>query len=604
MRSPHPVLFVLAALAASCASTPPTAPAPEAGPTASAALGGPVRLTLVGLNDFHGQVEPHRTPLKDGQVVEEGGAATLAAYVARLRQDNPGGVLLVDAGDLFQGTLPSNLTEGAVVIDVYNHLDVAAAAIGNHEFDYGPVGPGAMATRPGDDALGALKARVRQARFPLLSANLREAATGQRPAWTGNDGTRLLTVKGVKVGLVGLTTEATPDVTNPANVASLRFLPLAPAAMEGARSLRARGAEVVVAVAHAGGRCPDLKNPRDTSSCERGGDAEILTMLDALPPGTLDAVVAGHTHQPMGHFFGGVPVIETSGQARSLGVVELYVDPASRRVLTERTRIQAAIPLCAQVDATRGTCDGRRLREQPAVRLVPATFLGAPVVPDAEVTRLLAPALATAREAQQRALGVSAATPLARGYTAEGALGNLIADALREAAGADVAVMNPGGIRADLPAGPLSFGQVYEVLPFDNTVALLQLTGAELRRLLELAHASDRGAVFAVSGLELTLARCPGPQRFQGATLVGGTALAPGKTYRVAVPDFLARGGDGVGPVTRALPPERVDLTPVRDMDLREAVIAYGKARGGTLQAPPLGRVRYMGVADCPGASR
>ncbi|NMO13713.1 bifunctional metallophosphatase/5'-nucleotidase [Pyxidicoccus fallax] len=599
MHPSRSVLVALAALVAACAGTAPTAP-PVAARSAPAE---PVRLTLVGINDFHGQVEPHRTRLKDGQVVEEGGAATLAAYVARLREDNPQGVVLVDAGDLFQGTLPSNLTEGAVVIDVYNRLGFTAAAIGNHEFDYGPVGPGAMASRPGDDPLGALKARVRQARFPLLSANMVEAATGKHPAWTGNDGTHLVTVKGVKVGLVGLTTESTPDVTNPANVASLRFLPLAPTALEAARSLRARGAEVVVAVAHAGGRCADLKNPRDTSSCDRG-DAEILAMLDALPPGTLDAVVAGHTHQPMGHFFGDVPVIETTGLSRSLGVVELYVDPASRRVLPQRTRIQATIPLCARVDAQEGTCDGRRLRDRDGVRLVRATFLGAPVVPDAEVARVLAPALALADEAQRRPVGVSAATPLARGYTEEGALGNLVADALREAAGADVGIMNPGGVRADLPAGPLSFGQVYEVLPFDNTVAVLQLTGAELRRLLELAHASDRGAVFAVSGLEVTLARCPGLQRFQDATLTGGRPLEPGKTYRVALPDFLARGGDGLGPVTRALPPERADLTPARGMDLREALIAYGRARGGTLTAPPPGRVRYTGVATCSGAPR
>lgn len=598
MRFSHPVLLALAALVAACAGTPPTVP-----PQGGAVPAEPVRLTLVGLNDFHGQVEPHRTRLKDGQVVEEGGAATLATYVARLRADNPDGVVLLDAGDLFQGTLPSNLTEGAVVIDVYNHLRFTAAALGNHEFDYGPVGPGAIASRPGEDPLGALKARVRQARFPLLSANIVEAATGQRPAWMGNDGTHLVTVKGVKVGLLGLTTESTPDATHPANVASLRFLPLAPAALEAARSLRARGAEVVVAVAHAGGKCPDLKNPRDTSSCERG-DGEILAMLDALPPGTLDAVVAGHTHQPMGHFFGDVPVIETTGLSRSLGVVELYVDPVRRRVLPGRTRIQAAIPLCARVDADTDTCDGRRLRDQAGVRLVPASFLGAPVVPDAEVERLLAPALKLAQEAQRRPVGVSAATSLTRGYTEEGALGNLIADALREAAGADVAVMNPGGVRADLPAGPLSFGQVYEVLPFDNTVAVLQLTGAELRRLLALAHAHERGAVFAVSGLQVTLTRCPGPQRFQDATREGGRPLETEGTYRVAVPDFLARGGDGLGPVTRALPPERVDLAPARGMDLREALIAYGRARGGTLSAPPLGRVRYMGVADCSAAPR
>ncbi|MFP2933828.1 5'-nucleotidase C-terminal domain-containing protein, partial [Pyxidicoccus sp. 3LG] len=173
-----------------------------------------------------------------------------------------------------------------------------------------------------------------------------------------------------------------------------------------------------------------------------------------------------------------------------------------------------------------------------------------------------------------------------------------------EASSTARSVMNPGGVRADLPAGPLSFGQVYEVLPFDNTVAVLQLTGSELRRLLELAHDSDRGAVFAVSGLEVTLARCPGPHRLQDVTLEGGRPLEPGRMYRVAVPDFLARGGDGLAPVTGALPPERANLTPVQGMDLRLALIAYGKSRGGTFTAPPLGRVRYTGVAECPAAPR
>ncbi|QSQ24310.1 bifunctional metallophosphatase/5'-nucleotidase [Pyxidicoccus parkwayensis] len=603
MRSPRLVLVALVALSAACASTPSSTPPGVVGSTASAASAGPVRLTLVGLNDFHGHVEPGRTVLKDGQVVEEGGAATLAAYVARLRADNPGGVLLVDGGDLFQGTLPSNLTEGAIVVDVYNRLGVAAAAIGNHEFDYGPVGPASMPKGPGEDPLGALKARIQQARFPMLSANLRDAATGQRPAWTGNDGTALVTVKGVKVGLVGLTTESTPESTNPVNVASLRFLPLAPAALEGARSLRARGADVVVVVAHAGAKCPDLKNPHDTSNCDRG-DSEILSMLDGLPPGTVDAVVAGHTHQAVGVFYRGVPVIETSGMARSLGVVELYVDPASHHVDSERTRLQAAIPLCAKVDAATSSCDARRLKEQPQVKLVQATFLGAPVVPDAEVERMLAPALKTAREAEARPLGISAAAPLTRGYVQESVLGNLLADAIRDTARADVALMNPGGIRADLPPGPLTFGQVYEVLPFDNTVAVLQLSGAELRRLLELATNTDRGAVFPVSGVELTLGKCPGPQRLQGVTLAGGAPLEPGKTYRVALPDFLARGGDGLQPLIQSLPPERVDLTPVRGMDLRDALVAYGKSRGGTLPTPALGRVRYTGVAECSGAVR
>ncbi|HEX8698759.1 MAG TPA: bifunctional UDP-sugar hydrolase/5'-nucleotidase [Myxococcaceae bacterium] len=571
--------------------------APAAAATPSAAPE-PIRLTVVGTNDFHGWVAPHRTALKGGVELREGGAATFAAYVARLRADNPEGVLLLDGGDMFQGTLASNLGEGAVVIDVYNHLGYTAACIGNHEFDYGPVGPSPVPRTPEDDSLGALKERMKQARFPILSANIREAATGQRPAWLGNDGTHLVTVKGVKVGIIGLTTTSTPETTNPTNVVGLRFDPLTPAILEGARSLRERGAEVVLGVAHAGGRCPKLDNPRDLSSCELN-NGEIYSVLEPLPPGTLDGLVAGHTHQVMGHFLYGVPVIETSGLGRSFGYIELFVDPVSRKVLPERTRIQAAIPLCTQVDATSGTCDGRKLRDQAEVRLVPATFLGAPVVPDAAVEALVAPALAQVEKEQRRELGVDVPVALKRDYNGESAVGSILADALREVARADVAMMNPGGLRADIDAGPLTFGDVYEVLPFDNTVSIVSMTGEELKRLLQFVYGPK--GVFQVSGLKVKLARCPGPQRFQGATLANGKPLDPKKLYRVAMPDFLARGGDGLGTVLDTLPQGRIDLGLARPGSLRDELAAFWQARKTPLTAPPSGRISYVESAGpCP----
>jgi 5'-nucleotidase len=592
MRTFRSTALTLAVLVSACRGGPTPAPPAPVTPPAPAPTE-PVHLTLVGTNDFHGWVMPHRTTLPDGQKLEEGGAALFASYVARLREANPGGVLLVDGGDLFQGTLASNLGEGAIVVDVYNLLGYTAVAIGNHEFDYGPVGPGPVATRPDEDPLGALKARVAQARFPFLSANVREK-DGSHPAWLGNDGTTVVTVKGVKVGLLGLSTLQTPQTTNPANVASLRFESLADAAKEAAKSLREQGAEVVVAVAHAGGKCTDLANPRDTSGCVRD-DGEIYAVLDALPKGAVDAVVAGHTHQVMGHFFGDVPVIETTGLSRSFGVVDLYVDPVTHRVLPDRTRIQAAIPVCGAVDATRNTCDARVLRDAKDVRLVPATFMGKPVTPDANVEALVAPAEARVEVEQRRPVGVETQARMPLVYEGESALGNLIADAMREMARSDAAVMNAGGIRAELPQGPLTFGKLYEVLPFDNTLAVLDLSADELRRFLALAYGGRKG-VFAVSGLEVTLGACPGPERFQGVTLPGGKPLKAKGTYRVAVPDFLLRGGDGVGPLTSTLPPARIHL--LQGQDLREVLVAYGRAHGNALKPPALGRVH---LAKAPG---
>lgn len=598
--------LVLLLAASGCRSVPQTAepqtPPPARAEAAVSAPAEPIRLTVVGTNDFHGWVSPHRTSLKGGVEVREGGAAAFAGYVARLRADNPDGVLLVDAGDLFQGTLASNLTEGAIVIDVYNQLGYTAAAIGNHEFDYGPVGPGAVPSKPGDDPLGALKARIQQARFPVLSTNIREAASGERPAWLGNDGTKLVTAKGVKVGLIGLTTPTTPQVTNPTNVASLRFEELAPAAVEASQRLRAQGAEVVIGIAHAGGKCFPLDNPRDASACDTK-DGEINGMLDALPPGTLDALVAGHTHQPMGHFLNGVPVIETTGLGRAFGVIELFVDPATRKVVPERTRIEAMIPVCERVDATSRSCDARKLREQAeekALELVPPTFLGETVVPDKDVEALLAPALERVEAEQRRPLGFDAPVKLGRTRDAESALGSVLADALRGAASTDVALLNPGGLRADLDAGPVTFGDVYEVLPFDNTVAIVTLTGEELRRLLGLTY--RRGA-YQVSGLKVTLDRCPGEDRVKAVTLANGKPLAPKKLYRVAMPDFLVRGGDGLGVLFDPLPAGRIDLGNARALSLRDSLIAYWKAQGKPLAAPPPGRIAFTGGEKCAPAT-
>jgi 5'-nucleotidase len=294
----------------------------------------------------------------------------------------------------------------------------------------------------------------------------------------------------------------------------------------------------------------------------------------------------------MGHFIHGVPVIETTGLGRSFGYIELFVDPVSRKVLPERTRIHAGIPLCAQVDAVSGSCDGRKLREQAEVRLVPATFLGAPVVPDAAVEALIAPALAQVEQEQRRELGVTVPVALKRDYNGESALGSFLADSLRQAAGADVALMNPGGLRADIDAGPLTFGDVYEVLPFDNTVALISMTGEELKRLLQFVYGGK--GVFQVSGLKVKLARCPGPQRFLGATLANGKPLEPGKLYRITMPDFLARGGDGLGAVLQPLPPGRIDLGLSRPGSLREELIAFWQARKTPFTAPAPGRVSYV----------
>src|SRR5688500_5985431 len=202
--------LVLFLLALGCASVAPPPPA------------GPVHVVLVHTTDVHGWFNGHvETPREGAPGVLWGGLPTLASYIEVLRDQHDDRVIVVDSGDMMQGTLESNLFEGAAVVRGYNRIGYAAAAVGNHEFDYGPLGEDVVARKPGDDALGALKRNTELAMFPFLSANMVEKSTGKVPDWA-----RPYTIVqrgGARIGIIGLSTPDTPNVTMSANVVTLNF---------------------------------------------------------------------------------------------------------------------------------------------------------------------------------------------------------------------------------------------------------------------------------------------------------------------------------------------------------------------------------------------
>ena len=192
-------------------------------------------LSVVGTNDLHGSFLP---------VNGRGGLALLGGYVGNLRAvraADGGGVVLLDAGDTFQGGIESNLSEGAVVVDAFNALGYTAAAIGNHEFDFGEVDRPGRDLRPlvrdgaeegshgRRDPRGALKARAAQARYPFLAANLIDDATGRPVEWPNVKPSVLVEAAGVKIGIVGVMTIVAMRSTLAANISGLRVAPLAPA---------------------------------------------------------------------------------------------------------------------------------------------------------------------------------------------------------------------------------------------------------------------------------------------------------------------------------------------------------------------------------------
>ncbi len=573
-------------------------------PATPAVSNQPLKITIVGTNDVHGWVMGMKERFPRGEI-RFGGVATFAAYVQALRHENPNGVVLVDAGDMFQGTLVSNLTEGSVVIEAFNQLGYDAATIGNHEFDYGPVGPISAATQPAMDPFGALKARIAQAKFPLLSTNIYEATQeGRRPSWLPSDGTIIIERNGLKIGLFGLTTPQTPTVTLPINVQTIKFRPLGSEALAAATRLREKGADLVVAVVHAGGRCDDVSKKEDLSSCDLDA-GEIFEMMKGLPEGTLDAVVAGHSHQQIAHIVNGTPVMQSWALGRYFGVIELAIDPKTKKVIPGRTQINSGIEICETWDIETRSCDPKKLRARAdQVTPVSTKFRGQLIRPDQTVLQAMQPAEQAITELQEKALGLTVPKALGRVYEGESELGSFLADSLRAMSKTDIALMNPGGLRADLKEGPLTYGTVYEVVPFDNAVAILDVTGEQLDRLLTAAYGSKKG-VFQVSGLEVKLSRCVVPDRLRGFTLPGGKKIDPTRKYKVALPDFLARGGDGLAPVLATIDPSQVDLAENKGSNLRDDLIAWWQTKKESFKPPRIGRVTFVDSGEtCSTATR
>ncbi len=539
----------------------------------------PTTLSIVGTTDLHGFALPDRA---------RGGLALLGGYLRNLRavrSDDGGAVLLLDAGDTFQGGIPSNLSEGALVVDAYNALGYDALAIGNHEFEYGPVDTWNGESEP-TDMRGALKAAAARARFPFLGANLIDDATGRPVTWPNVSPSTMVETAGLRVGIVGVMTADGLTMTLAANVQGLSTTALAPSVEGEARQLREHGADVVVVLAHAGGRCELFDDPSDLSSCD--DDAEIFRLARRLPPGLVDAIVAGHSHAGLAHEVAGIPIIQAFSQGAAFARVDLTVQPGAGVVSTQIFPPQA---LCAGF-APDGSC-----LEGGAA---PAPYEGAPVVPHPSVAAAMQPELDRVRAWRAAELGVVIATPLTRlPDSLDSSLANLFADALRTAGpGADVAIglgARRGGLRTDVPAGPLTRGTLYDVFPFDNRVVTLMLTGEQLREILAGEVAPGFRGVPGVSGVRVGVT-CVGEMPEVAIARDSGAPIRPDETLVVATTDFMAARA---AVRSAAMPIAEWAVAPL----VRDAAATWLIARGGRLHAADLTTPARWALTDgteCP----
>ncbi len=529
-----------------------------------------VDVQLLAFNDFHGNLESGGSVTRpDGTRVPAGGVAHLDTHLDRLRSDNPRGTFTLSSGDLIGASpLVSALFKDEPTIEAMNLLGLDMNVVGNHEFDEGLEELERMrygGCHPTEGCFGG--DGFEGADFPFLAANVVNEATDETifPPYV------IHRVRGQRIAFVGTVLEDTPSIVSPSGVAGLDFRDEAESMNALVPELKRRGVETIVALVHQGGTqegegasfntCNDLQGP-------------IVDIVEATSS-EVDVFLTGHTHQGYTCEVDDRTVVSGLSFGRLISDVDLTIN----RRTGETTRVRATNRVVTQ-----------------------------DVTPDAELQALVARYEELAAPIAAREIGqATAAITRDPSPAGESALGGVIADAQLaatsspETGGAQIAFMNPGGIRTDLDAGPITYGEIFEVQPFGNSLVTLSLTGAQIEALLEQQFAGENAqrprilqpsAGFAYAYDPAAPAAPAGEKVDPASITLNGTTLDPATSYRVTVKSFLAEGGVAFAVLTAGT--DR--LGGALDLDAFEAyLVAQGPIAPG-----PQDRITLAGTTPAP----
>ncbi|MEY8739167.1 bifunctional UDP-sugar hydrolase/5'-nucleotidase [Bacillales bacterium AN1005] len=466
-----------------------------------------VEVHLIGINDFHGQLDT--TSIVSDK--KAGSAPILATYLkeAQAKYEHS---LLFHNGDSVGASAPvSSLDRDEPTMEWMNMMGFDVASLGNHEFDHGIAALKAQIFGGLDPKEG--KVTHAGAKFDYVNANVIETATGKpliKPYV-------IKEVGGVKIGFIGLVTKSTPAKVSPSGTAGVTFLSAeeeVEAVNKYAKELQDQGVETIIVLAH---------DPATTKEGVTTGEAADLAK--ALPTDTpVDVIVAGDNHALANGEVNGILIVQAYSYGTAFEDIKLMIDPKTGDVTEKSATVTTTFQEGVKEDPETLAIIKKSLDKHPELTKPVGTT-------DGSVTRTDA-------------------------YNNEAPLGNLIADAMREADfgddadAADFAFMNPGGIRADLPQGDVTFADLAKIQPFGNTLVKLELTGAQVKTLLEQqwgtnADGTPNTKTLQIAGLKYTADfNKPVAERVTGLSLENGTPIDPAKTYTAVVNNFMAAGGD------------------------------------------------------------
>lgn len=532
------------------------------------------KIAIIATNDIHGHILPSTTYFPNStKSLRFGGVLLLSTYVRALMKEWNDKLLWLDSGDQYQGSLESNTFYGESMVKFFNAMNFTkkmAAAVGNHDFDFG---------------YEKQRKAFSQANFPYMTANVYNASTKNYWNMTNVSPSQMFQVGSLKIGVIGLTTTSTP-FTTAFNVSDLHFKSYGRITIDESQKLREAGADIVLLSCHVGMFCTEgerydlasllLRNRKTVQKTSCNPRDELHSFVESLPKGAIDAVLGGHSHTIVHHWINDIPVLIGDQYARHFNVIYLTFDKINKRLLPENTIIEGPIPVCENLYPDERTCypDNTKTGNftfNNEMIFPNVSFHGKVIEVDFEMKEELKFYFDQVSKYTDEKIAY-VARPMEITKKRDSALGNFVSNAIHEATQAELVILNRGVIRRDWDEGILTYDVLFETFPIDNYVVTFEMTGREYIETMKIIQ-SGMMAYYSTYGVKQIF--CQDLGKLIDIRFTNGSEIEENKTYTIATTNFMVYGGDDFHAVIKKYQPRNIKDYPI----LRDVVFKYAKKK-------------------------
>ena len=534
-------------------------------------------IPIIHTNDIHGSFYPKKILLPSGGTYSIGGLEYFGKYVSIMSEEWKDRLLYFDTGDQFQGGIEGYITQGQIMMDFFNELDVQKSVIGNHEFDYG---------------YNFLNKYMNSSEFEWVIDNVRNKTSGKYITFPHQEKSAMFEIEGIKIGIIGLTTVETPTSTN-IELTDLEFDDYVKIINEESTKLKKDGAKAIIVLGHLGVYCNnDLDEVkleyklRDKNTvqmpCRESDEAYIL--LNKLKPGVIDLFLAGHRHDSVHNWINGFPVMSNDKNGKYAQIVYLPFNK-KKELLRDNIIIEGPLPICERLFKNRKLCDLSVVTEQDEKdfgELLYYKFHDKMIEKEKNISDIANKYIDLFNEYDKDFLTVTY-EHLESSKEHENALGNMYADYLRHISNSDISVVNPGAFRTPFYRGNITNATIHSFDPFGNKIVKLHAYGWEIRKMFKQLQQGSKG-FYPSSGLKMVVRSLP-TRKLLSIKLFDGykeEEINDEKLYSIASTDFClpidgkTKGGDDFKKIYRWFKPRDATYITVGNFNTtRDTLIDY-----------------------------